>query len=82
MDDLYAAIAIAQHYLRPPTQNLEFVAKTLTIGQVDGCEPFISVASSKAILATPSWVAQSPPYLDEENQWGLDDQWESRDKHS
>jgi hypothetical protein len=82
MHDVYAAIAIAQHYLKPPTQNLEFVAKTLTVGRVNDCEAFIGVASATVILATPLWVAQSPPYLDEENHWGLDDQWETRDKQS
>ena len=82
MHDLYAAIAIAQHYLKPPTQNLEFVAKVLTIGRVDGYEAFIGVSSAKVILATPLWVAQSPPYLDEENHWGLDDQWDTPDEVS
>ena len=75
MHDLYAAIAIAQHYLKPPTQNLEFVAKTLSVGRVDACEPFIGVSSAKVILGTPLFVAQAPPYLDEENHWGLDEQW-------
>jgi hypothetical protein len=74
---LYAAIAIAQHYLKPPTQNLEFMAKVLTVGRVDGYEAFIGVSSARVILATPLWVAQSPPYLDEENRWGLDDEWQT-----
>ena len=79
IDDLYAAIAIAHHYLKPPTQNLEFVAKTLSVGQVNGCEAFIGVSSAKVLLATPLWVAQSPPYLDEENHWGLDEKWDTSD---
>ena len=36
--ELFAAIAIALHNLKPPTQDLEFLAKTLTTGTVEGYE--------------------------------------------
>jgi hypothetical protein len=45
-------------------------------------EAVIGVSSARAILATLFWVVQSQPYLDQENHWGLDGEWESRDKHS
>jgi hypothetical protein len=72
--ELFAAMAIALHNLKPPTQDLEFLAKTLTHGTVNGYESFIGVPSASAILGTPLYVAQAHP-LPEENKWGLDDDW-------
>jgi hypothetical protein len=73
-DELFAAIAIALHYLKPPTQDLEFLAKTLTTGTVNGYESFVDVPSAKVILGTPLYVAQTHP-LPDEDRWGLDEQW-------
>jgi hypothetical protein len=70
--EVFRAMAVAQHYLRPPTQRVEFVAKTLAIGKVTGMAPFIGVDEAKAILATPLYVAQLDPFLDNP-QWGLSD---------
>ena len=61
-DELFAAMAIALHNLKPPTQDLEFLAKTLTSGTVSGYESFIGVPSARVI----SWHtvvrrASAPP---------------------
>lgn len=72
--ELYEAMAIALHYLKPPTQDLEFVAKTLAIGTLFGLEHFTGVPSARVILGTPLYVAQAHP-LPDENTWGLDNQW-------
>jgi hypothetical protein len=77
--EVFQAIAVAQHYLRPPTQKVEFVAKTLAVGEVVGMEPFIGVRKAKAILATPLYVAHFDRPRDNqlwglsENDWLLDD---------
>ena len=71
-DEVYQAMAIAQHYLRPPTQELEFFAKTLVIGEAHGCAAFIGADSAQAILGTPLFVAQSHP-LPDDNRWGLNE---------
>lgn len=55
---VYVAMALAQHYLRPPCLRFEFVAKTLTIGNVHGCEHLIGLRDAKVILATPLYVRQ------------------------
>jgi uncharacterized protein DUF7019 len=73
-EELFAAIAIALHYLKPPTQDLEFLAKTLTTGTVNGYESFVGVSSAKVILGTPLYVAQAHP-LPSDNVWGLDGEW-------
>jgi hypothetical protein len=70
--EVFTGMAVAQHYLRPPTQKVEFVAKTLAVGKVLGMEPFIGVKKAKAILATPLYVAHFDRPRD--NQlWGLSD---------
>jgi hypothetical protein len=58
-DEVFRAMAFAQYYLRPPTQKVEFVAKTIAIGEVSGMKPFIGVNGARAILATPLYVAQN-----------------------
>lgn len=68
--EVYAAMAIAQHYLRPPTQNLEFFAKTLMVGNAYRCEQYIGIENVTTILGTPLYVALSTPYPDEDH-WGL-----------
>lgn len=72
--ELFAAMAIALHHLKPPTQDMEFLAKTLKTGTVRGYESFIGVPSARVILGTPLYVAQAHP-LPDDNRWGLDDQW-------
>ena len=57
-DEVFRAMAVAQYYLRPPTQRVEFVAKTIATGEVTGMQPFIGVEKARAILATPLYVAQ------------------------
>jgi hypothetical protein len=69
-DEVYTAMAIAQHYLRPPTQNLEFFAKTLMSGETYGCASYIGVSNIRAILGTPLYVAPAAPYPTD-NHWGL-----------
>jgi len=72
-DEAFGAMAVAQHYLRPPTQEVEFVAKTLAIGEVVGMESFIGVKKATAILATPLYVAQAELFNDNQ-KWGLSDE--------
>lgn len=67
---IYTAIAIAQHYLRPPTQNLEFFAKTLMEGDITGVEMYIGIDKTKVILGTPLYVALAAPYPNDDH-WGI-----------
>src|SRR5258708_192435 len=69
-DRVYRAIAIAQHYLRPPTQNLEFFAKTLMVGETHDAEQYIGIESATATLATPLYVALAAPYPSDDH-WGI-----------
>jgi hypothetical protein len=69
-DEVYTAMAIAQHYLRPPTQKLEFFAKTLMAGGTHGCELYIGVPAVKVILGTPLYVSLVEPYP-EDNHSGI-----------
>jgi len=69
---LYGAMAIAQHHLKPPTQNLEFVAKTLATGEASVPPQFLGVDRTRVVLGTPLYVAQAHPSPDE-NRWGLDE---------
>jgi hypothetical protein len=69
-DEVYNAMAIAQHYLRPPSQNLEYFAKTLMVGRALGCEHFIGVPNVRAVLATPLYVALAGPYPNDD-YWGV-----------
>lgn len=57
--EVFRAMAVAQYYLRPPTQTVEFVAKTIAFGEVQGMKPFIGIDKARAILATPLYVAQT-----------------------
>lgn len=72
--ELSTAIAVALHYLKPPTQDLEFLAKTLWSGTVYGHEQFIGVREAKVVLGTPLYVVlrhHSPDEL----KFGLDNEW-------
>ena len=54
--EVMVAIACATHALRPPAQNLEFVAKTLLTGHVR--HPiYTNNEKTKCILGTPIYVA-------------------------
>jgi hypothetical protein len=66
-----SAIAVAHQSLRPPTQNLEFLARTLLTGTLLGYEQYTGSPRSRVILGTPLYVVQSHP-LPDENRWGLD----------
>jgi hypothetical protein len=57
--EVFRAMAVAQYYLRPPTQTVEFVAKTIACGEVQGMQPFIGIDKARVILATPLYVAQT-----------------------
>jgi hypothetical protein len=69
-----SGVAIALHYLRPPTQNLRFLAKTLLTGRIPGHEHMTGLSSGRAVLGTPIYVSLVDP-LPEEDRWGLDDKW-------
>jgi len=73
--DLYESVAVALHYLNPPTQQLEFLAKTLSLGEVyGGLEHFTGFPSTSVVLGTPIYVCQSRP-LPERKAFGLDSEW-------
>ena len=64
------AIAIAQHNIRPPTQTLEFFAKTLMNGEIHNAERHIGIPKAKVILGTPLYVALVSQYPSS-NHWGI-----------
>jgi hypothetical protein len=72
--DLYEAIGVALCYLKPPTQQLEFLAKTLTMGKSYGLEHMTGHMETTIILGTPIYVQQTHP-LPDEQFLGLDDEW-------
>lgn len=57
MEKLYEAMALANHYLRGPVQNLEFVAKVLCRDEQCRIKPW-GPELGAAILATPLYVRQ------------------------
>jgi hypothetical protein len=72
--DLYESIGVALHYLRPPTQQLEFLAKTLAVGKSYGLEHMTGFAETTVVLGTPICVYQAHP-LPDPKLVGLDDEW-------
>ena len=73
---LFNAMAVALHYLRPPTQHLQFLAKVLITGELRSgtVGQFAGVEGSRFLLGTPLYVSQASQIPDE-STWGLDDQW-------
>lgn len=67
---LCEAIAIAQHNIQPPTQTLEFFAKTLMTGEIRNAERYIGIPEAKVILGTPLYVALVSRYPSS-NHWGI-----------
>ncbi|HEU0012902.1 MAG TPA: SAVMC3_10250 family protein [Longimicrobium sp.] len=67
-------VAIALHYLRPPTLTLQFLAKTLLAGKIWGHEHMTGLSTARGLLGTPLYVCMVDPPGDE-SRWGLDDQW-------
>ena len=72
---MLSAVAMAIHYLRPPTQNVRFLAKRLLDGELSGYQQFTDMPVSRVILATPIYVHTLEPVA-EENRWGLDKGWD------
>lgn len=70
--ELSGAMAAALHNLRPPTQELEFLAKTLFEGEIHRHEHLIGVSSAKVILGTPLYVILSR-HLTDYRDYGLDE---------
>ena len=64
-------MAAALHNLRPPTQELEFLAKTLFEGKLYSHEHLTGVPESKVLLGTPLYVTLSS-HLPDNNKYGLD----------
>ena len=64
------AIAIAQHNIHPPTQTLEFFAKTLMISEIHNAKRYIGIPEAKVILGTPLYVALVSGYPSSDH-WGL-----------
>jgi hypothetical protein len=58
-NEVFTAMAVAQYYLRPPTQTAEFVAKVITTGYVERLDHFIGTNKARVILATPLYVANT-----------------------
>lgn len=59
--DVLSAIVIANYYLRPPVQQLEFLAKVLDKGEIDQLSLFTQGGQARVILGTPLYVALSAP---------------------
>ncbi len=60
-DEMYEfseAMALANHYLKVPTQNLELVAKVLCRGKEYALLPWNSEEKGEVILGTPLYVSQ------------------------
>jgi hypothetical protein len=66
------AMAIALQRFGPPTQQLAFLAKTLTYGNAEGCEQYLGVERARAVLGTPIYVLDMDP-RPEPDFWGLQD---------
>ena len=64
------AIAIAQHNIHPPTQTLEFFARTLMTGEVRNAERYIGIPKANVILGTPLYVSLASQYPSS-NHWGI-----------
>jgi hypothetical protein len=71
--EVQVAMAVALHYFPAPSYNLTFLAKTLSTGVLSGYDYMIGVQKARMLLGTPIWVSEAPS--DEENVWGLGDQW-------
>lgn len=78
--DLVGAAGIALHYLKPPTQNLQFVARTLFEGTGSAIKHFVGVERARVIIGTPLWVTELSP-INEPNRYGLDEEWKTHKKH-
>lgn len=70
LDQVYQAMAIANRYLREPTQDLEFVARVICRGDGSGWGLRIEQGKDRepveAILATPLYVAQVHPMQEDD----------------
>lgn len=72
------AVAIALHNLRPPTQRLEFFAKTLMLGKHGSgvIDRFAGIkGDARFVLGTPLYVSQAGLTPDDRDGWGLDSEW-------
>jgi hypothetical protein len=65
MDHAYEAMALANHFLRGPVQNLEFVAKVICRDQDCQLRPW-RPERGEGILATPLYASQIDP-MEEDN---------------
>ncbi|MGA3205505.1 MAG: SAVMC3_10250 family protein, partial [Bryobacteraceae bacterium] len=66
MEHTYEAMALANHYLRGPVQNLEFVAKLICRDQNCKLRPWRSERGD-GILATPLYVSQIDPMEEDDD---------------
>lgn len=74
--DLFEGMCVALHYLKPPTQQLEFLAKTVCVGKSCGLQHMIGVDDTQVVLGTPLYVQQTRRLPDDDaNRFGLDDEW-------
>ena len=64
------AIAIAQHNIHPPTQTLEFFARTLMTSEIHNAERWIGISRANVLLATPLYVALVTHYPSSDH-WGM-----------
>jgi hypothetical protein len=65
-DQLHTAMAIAHHFLRPPIQQLEFVAKVLMHNEAHGGQRWLGEESAAVILGTPLYVDQVHPCMEDD----------------
>ncbi len=71
--ELFSGVAVALHYLRPPTQELEFLAKTLAVG-ITHNKHLTGVPEAKVVLGTPLYVVLTNP-MPNDSRYGLDKEW-------
>ena len=63
---VFEAMIVANYYLRPPTQELEFVAKVITTDSRVNLSHYLPHEQFRMIPATPLYVAQVHPLLEDD----------------
>ena len=78
--DLFVGIGAALLYLKPPTQQLEFLAKKVcAVKECRGLEYLSGCEKTDVALGVPVYVRQTRP-LPERAGFGLDDEWKEHFK--
>jgi hypothetical protein len=73
--DLFGGVGAALYHLKPPTQQLEFLAKTLSSAKCEGLEYLSGCKETEVVLGIPLYVQQTRPLSEKKTGFGLDDEW-------